>query len=295
MGREIQLRRNANITSKILKLKVNTMNNTALQTQTQSLLPQSFSEMMQFAEMISKSSMCPKALKGDPGSILVCIQAGMEVSIAPFASLNAFAIINGKPSLYGDALLAVCQGSGAMESFSESFDENNMIATCEVKRRGYPLSVETFSMADAKKAGLWGKSGPWSQYPKRMLTMRARGFNLRNNFADKLAGVCSAEEQRDIVEPQHTIREVVQPKTTVSKLLEKGKTDESPKPIEIVEQPKEDKRTIFDHERFEEMREYFTEDPEKMILITRQKTLEDVSNLPIKFFDAIITGMEAGK
>src|SRR5208337_216254 len=53
------------------------------------------------------------------------------------------------------------------------------------------------SIADAKLAGLWNKEGPWRTYPKRMLKMRARGFTLRDGFADKLKGLKSVEELHD--------------------------------------------------------------------------------------------------
>jgi hypothetical protein len=77
-------------------------------------------------------------------------------------------------------------------------DGDNMAAVCEAKRRGYPApTVVRFSVADAKKAGLWAKSGPWSQYPTRMLALRARGFALRNAFADALRGLVTAEEAQD--------------------------------------------------------------------------------------------------
>jgi hypothetical protein len=54
-----------------------------------------------------------------------------------------------------------------------------------------------FSVADAKRAGLWGKSGPWTQYPRRMLQLRARGFALRDAFPDVLKGLVTAEEAQD--------------------------------------------------------------------------------------------------
>jgi hypothetical protein len=75
---------------------------------------------------------------------------------------------------------------------------DNLTAVCEAKRRGYPApTVSRFSMADAKRAGLAGKAGPWSQYPARMLALRARGFALRNAFADALRGLITAEEAQD--------------------------------------------------------------------------------------------------
>jgi hypothetical protein len=57
--------------------------------------------------------------------------------------------------------------------------------------------VGRFSVADAKRAGLWGKSGPWTQYPRRMLQLRARGFALRDAFPDVLKGLVTAEEAQD--------------------------------------------------------------------------------------------------
>jgi hypothetical protein len=92
------------------------------------------------------------------------------------------------------------QSSAVCEFISEAVegDGDQMVATCVAKRRGYPApSAVKFSVADAKKAGLWGKSGPWTQYPKRMLQLRARGFALRDAFPDVLKGLVTAEEAQD--------------------------------------------------------------------------------------------------
>jgi len=37
---------------------------------------------------------------------------------------------------------------------------------------------------------LWGKGGPWTNYPRRMLQMRARALCIRDSFADALHGFC---------------------------------------------------------------------------------------------------------
>jgi hypothetical protein len=95
---------------------------------------------------------------------------------------------------------------------------DNLTAVCEAKRRGYPApTVVRFSVADAKKAGLWGKSGPWQSYGSRMLSLRARGFALRNAFADALRGLITAEEAQDYPTPEPA-REpvVVRPKFTTT-------------------------------------------------------------------------------
>jgi hypothetical protein len=92
--------------------------------------------------------------------------------------------------------------------------------------------VVKFSVADAKKASLWGKSGPWSQYPRRMLQMRARGFALRDAFPDVLKGLVTAEEAFDY--PQPIVAET--PRQTVE-VRPKFDNDE-PRPAKVVLSPK---------------------------------------------------------
>jgi hypothetical protein len=59
-------------------------------------------------------------------------------------------------------------------------------------------------MEDAEKAGLKGKQGPWTNYPKRMLQMRARSWCLRDVYPDVLRGVHVAEEAQDLPEKDVT-------------------------------------------------------------------------------------------
>lgn len=160
----------------------------------------SFDDAFRFAQMVAKSDFAPKDFKGKPESCLLAIQHGSEVGLSPMQSLQSIAVINGRPTIWGDAAIALVQASPACEYVREYIegDGDNMAAVCEAKRRGYPApTVVRFSVADAKKAGLWAKSGPWSQYPTRMLTLRARGFALRNAFADALRGLVTAEEAQD--------------------------------------------------------------------------------------------------
>jgi hypothetical protein len=160
-------------------------------------------EAMSFAGMVAKSDFAPKDFKGKPESCLLAIQHGSEVGLSPMQSLQSIAVINGRPTIWGDAALALVQSSPACEYIKEYIegDGDQAVAVCEVKRRGYPAAtVSAFSMFDAKRAGLAGKSGPWTQYPMRMLALRARGFALRNAFADALRGLVTAEEAQDYPE-----------------------------------------------------------------------------------------------
>lgn len=163
-----------------------------------------FDDAFRFAKMVSSSEFAPKDFKGKPESCLLAIQHGSEVGLSPMQSLQSIAVINGRPTIWGDAALALVQSSPVCEYVREytEGEGDNLTAVCEAKRRGYPQpTVSRFSMADAKRAGLAGKSGPWTQYPARMLTLRARGFALRNAFADALRGLITAEEAQDYPQP----------------------------------------------------------------------------------------------
>ena len=165
-----------------------------------SLQPQNVTEAMQMAEMLSKSQMIPKNYQNKPQDTLVAMMMGSELGLHPIQALQNIAVINGKPSIYGDAMLALVQNHSAFGGIQESFDEAAQVATCIVWRKNGEKHTVTFSQADAKQAELWAKAGPWTQYPKRMMTFRARGFALRDQFADALAGLISREEAEDMPE-----------------------------------------------------------------------------------------------
>jgi len=169
-------------------------------TNNQGFAPVTLDEAMRFSEMLAKSSMVPKQYQNKPEDVLVAVQWGKELGLAPLQALQNIACINGKPSVYGDAALALVQASPLCEGIEERMEGEgtpNPQAVCVAHRKGRKPVVATFSVEDAKRAGLWGKQGPWTSYPKRMLAMRARGFALRDAFPDVLKGLISAEEAAD--------------------------------------------------------------------------------------------------
>jgi len=170
------------------------MSNVTERPESFSLAPQTFDQAMRFSEMLADSDMVPKDFKG----CLIAIQWGHEVGLQPLQALQNIAVINGRPAMWGDSLMALVRASTACEYVTESDDGHT--ATIRGKRKGQPEEIRTFSMDDAKQAGLLNKQGPWTQYPKRMRQMRARAFLLRDLFADVLRGMAMAEELQDIGE-----------------------------------------------------------------------------------------------
>jgi hypothetical protein len=162
------------------------------------LSPQSLNEAMQLAQIMADSEMVPKDFQGKPGNVLVAVQMGADIGLAPMQAIQNIAVINGRPALWGDAIKAIVLASPLCEKFEETLDENTMTAYTKVKRKGHEEKTVSFSRKDAEAAKLWGKAGPWTQYPKRMLQMRSRGFAARDEFADVLKGLAVAEEQQDM-------------------------------------------------------------------------------------------------
>ena len=164
---------------------------------TRGIVPQNFEDCYRLGQLLAKSGMVPKDYAGNPEACTVAIMQGLEVGMSPMAAIQSIAVINGRPNLWGDGMLAVVEASGQLEWKKE--EDDGATATCTVKRRGKadPISRK-FSIEDSKKAGLLGKSGPWSSYPQRMRQMRARAWALRDEFSDVLKGFGSAEEAQDI-------------------------------------------------------------------------------------------------
>jgi hypothetical protein len=168
----------------------------AKQTRLAAFTPGNLTEAIALAKMMAGSDMVPKDYKGKPANIIIAMQFGSEIGLAPMQSLQSVAVINGRPCLWGDGALGLVQGHPDFEDIQETTEGTT--ATCVIKRRGRTPCKRTFSDDDATRAGLIQKGGPWNQYRGRMRQMRARGFALRDSFSDVLKGISIAEEAMDI-------------------------------------------------------------------------------------------------
>lgn len=161
----------------------------------------SLEDAFRFAKAIVQSGFAPKGME-KPESVLVALQWGAELGLTPMAALSNIAVVNGRPSLFGDAALALVRSSGQLEQYAEQEvgerGKDTFGFKITAKRKGFDPQTETFTVAEAKQAKLWGKSGPWTDYPHRMLKFRARGFLLRDVFGDVLKGLRTTEEVRDL-------------------------------------------------------------------------------------------------
>jgi hypothetical protein len=203
-------------------------------------------DMKTVSQIILQSKLAPDSFQTSE-QIFVGLQAGAEIGLKPMQSLNSIVVIHGKPTLWGDAALALVKRSGLVASFSEKVtgEGDEMCAYVSSVRKavevgeGESVVETTFSVADAKTAGLWKKKGPWTTHPKRMLKYKARAFNLRDNFPDVLFGMHLTEEmygeepldppRSDV--PSRDNRRMAVPSTAVDttrKSVEESKKDPEP-------------------------------------------------------------------
>ena len=175
------------------------------------LVLQTITDMATFAKKAFDSGLVPDSFNS-PEQVFVAIQMGAELGLRPMAALRTICVINGRPSIWGDGMLGIVRASVLLTSCEELIEGegDSMTAICRTTRKDDGSQVErTFSVDDAKTAGLWlgansrsPKLSPWTKFPKRMLQMRARAFCLRDHFADILSGMTSAEEAIDLQDPR---------------------------------------------------------------------------------------------
>lgn len=174
------------------------------------IIPRTIDEVGRVARAVIIAGLAPDSYKGvddesTRAKIMIGIMKGAEIGLPPLTALANIAIINGRPSLWGDGAVALIQASGKVESWTERYEGEEGVdgwtAICEIRRKGQsePYTGK-FSWGEAKRARLTTK-GPWISYGPRMLMWRARTYAMRNGFADCLSGLSIAEEMMDLPQP----------------------------------------------------------------------------------------------
>lgn len=162
-------------------------------------VPQDSAQLLKLADVLARSGeMIPKQFQGNAPAITAAIMRGMEIGLNPMQALSSIAVINGRATVWGDALPALVQRAGHHVDVDYEGQGETLAAVATLTRGDTGRKVvRRFSMADAKRAGLLGKPGPWAQYPQRMLAHRARSWAVRDGAADALMGLQVSEEAAD--------------------------------------------------------------------------------------------------
>lgn len=149
-----------------------------------------FDVMVRTAKSLVQSGFLPSDVN-TPQKAVAIMMMSRELGIGAWAGLNGINVIQGKPTISPQLMLALINRSGELEDMTISGDET--ACTVMMKRRGRSEHVETFTIKDAAALGLTDKSN-WRKMPATMLKWRAISACARVVFPDVIIGFYTPEE-----------------------------------------------------------------------------------------------------
>ena len=143
------------------------------------------------AESLVKTGFLPQAIK-TPEQALAIMLTGRELGIPAMTALNTINVIQGKPAVSPQLMLALIEKSGQLENieFGETC-ERGIVVT--MKRKGRSAHSEAFGPDEARAMGLLGKDN-YKKQPYVMYKWRAVAACARTVFPDVILGLYTPDE-----------------------------------------------------------------------------------------------------
>lgn len=152
--------------------------------------PSEWEVMTQQADFLVKSGFLPSTVNSVPKAIAI-MSLGRELGIGAWAALSSINVIQGKPTISPQLMLALINRSGQLEDLIVDTSEHGCQVT--IKRKGRSQHSESFTMSDAGTMGLIGKDN-WKKQPVTMMKWRAVAACARVVFPDVILGLYTPEE-----------------------------------------------------------------------------------------------------
>jgi len=159
-----------------------------------SIEPTNLGELQTLAKAAAASRFFGAA---NPEQALIIMMAGKDLGLSYTQALRAFHVIEGRPALSADGMVAVCLGRPDICEYFRVVESDDRHATVETRRVGNPPRRLTFTIEEAQRAGLIKEKGNWAKWPGRMCVARAKSFLAREEYADLLMGLYDPEELKD--------------------------------------------------------------------------------------------------
>jgi len=154
-----------------------------------------FNDMQQMAEVAAGSKMFGFKNAQEAMAIMLLCQAE---NLHPAVAMRDFHVIQGRPALKADAMLARFQQAGGTVNWKEYTDEQ--VTGVFSHPQGGTLEL-TWTLAQAKKIGIATKDN-WKNYPRAMLRARVISEGIRSVFPGCVVGVYTPEEVQDFEPPK---------------------------------------------------------------------------------------------
>lgn len=153
-----------------------------------------FNEIEQMATSIVASKLFGINNKDQAISLMLLCQAE---GLHPVIAARDYHLIQGRPALKADAMLARFQQAGGSVQWKEYTDEK--VTGLFTHPQGGSLEL-SWTLAQAKSIGIANKDN-WKNYPRAMLRARVISEGIRSVFPGCVVGVYTPEEVQDFNPP----------------------------------------------------------------------------------------------
>jgi len=155
-----------------------------------------FQEMQSMAEAIAASGLF--GMK-DKNSVLALMAVAQSEGLHPATAARDFHIIQGRPALKADAMLARFQNAGGKVDWKEYTDDK--VTGVFSHPNGGELAV-TWTIEQASKIGLVKPGSGWQKFPRAMLRSRCISEGIRSVFPGSVTGFYTPEEVETFTPPK---------------------------------------------------------------------------------------------
>ena len=181
-----------------------------------------FASIQSMGEAFEKSELFPD-IKSKAQAIVKII-AGQELLLPPVYSMQNFYIIKGRLSMAAETMgLLLKRGGKYNYRVVEHTDDKCAIQFYE---NGNEVYLSTFTIADAKRAGLVRADGNWVKYPRAMLFSRSMSQGAKIVAPELLGDAHTVEEMKDIDQIEESAPEPTKRKTKAKAPEVKAKEEE---------------------------------------------------------------------
>jgi hypothetical protein len=148
------------------------------------------------AQSLAKTAFVPANFKGKPDQITAVMMYGREIGLPPMTTLQNTYEVYGRVGMYAEQLRAMILDAGHDFTIDEMTSDR---CTLSGQRKGRERwETFTYTMDQAKTAGLYAQNEQYRKRPVEMLFARATGIMAHAMFPDVIRGMAAVEELEDL-------------------------------------------------------------------------------------------------
>jgi hypothetical protein len=155
-------------------------------------------EMAKATAIAKAGDLLPRTYRANPGAVLLAMDWADRVGLSVMDAIHGVAWVQGRPVIDATLLRALAIKAGYRVLVTEA-SRTSATAKVVLTTTGETLGSVTYSMEDAKTAGLAGKDN-WKRNPEDMLVARATSRAVRRYCSDALVGGGLTEDEVESLE-----------------------------------------------------------------------------------------------